>query len=166
MKLALIVAFDQNFGIGKDNDLMWHLPHDMAFFKETTKDQIVVMGRKNFESIPPKFRPLPHRENVIITRNKEFHTPSCLVFNDLQKAISHFQNDPRTLFIIGGGEIYSLAMKTLVLDTLYITKVHHVFDADTFFPSFDESQWKITTLFEQPIDEKHSHGFTVYRYTK
>lgn len=166
MKLALIVAFDQHRGIGKNNDLLWHLPRDMAFFKETTKDQIVIMGRRNYESIPPKFRPLPQRENVVISRNSSFKPNSCLVFNDLNQAIAHYHNDPRTVFIIGGGEIYALAMKTLKIETLYITKVNHVFDADTFFPAFDEDQWKISMLFEQPIDDKHPYGFTVYRYTK
>jgi len=72
MKLALIVAMDQNRGIGKDNDLMWHLPAEMRFFTETTKGQIVVMGRKNYDSIPLKYRPLPNRENVILSRNSNF----------------------------------------------------------------------------------------------
>jgi len=81
MKVSLIVAIDLEGGIGKNNDLMWHLPSDMKFFKETTKNQIVVMGRKNFDSIPEKYRPLPNRLNVILTRNKNFTADNCLVYH-------------------------------------------------------------------------------------
>ena len=92
MTIKLIVAMDNNRGIGKDNDLMWHLPSDMRFFKETTLNQIVIMGRKNFESIPEKFRPLPNRENVILTRQKDFTAENCLVFNSIRDVILHFQS--------------------------------------------------------------------------
>ena len=81
MRIAIIVAVDAKNGIGKNNDLMWHLPDDMKFFKEKTSENIVVMGRKNHESIPEKFRPLPNRENVVLTRNKKFKAEGCLVFN-------------------------------------------------------------------------------------
>ena len=80
MKVALIVAVDQQFGIGKNNDLMWHLPADMKFFKETTMGHIVVTGRKNYDSIPERFRPLPNRENAVLTRNTEYHAPGELFF--------------------------------------------------------------------------------------
>ena len=98
---------DANRGIGKNNDLMWHLPNDMKFFKEKTTDNIVVMGRKNYESIPEKYRPLPNRENVILTRNKDFKAEGCIVLHSFDELLQHYENEEdRTMFIIGGGEIY------------------------------------------------------------
>jgi len=158
---------DAKRGIGKNNDLMWHLPADMNFFKETTKNQIVVMGRRNYDSIPEKYRPLPNRLNVILTRNKEFQAENCLVFNSLKDCLTHFENEnERKVFIIGGGEIYKMALDANCLDEMFITDVDGVFDADTFFPKFDEIEWKVEVLSEQKIDEKHSHGFIIKKYTR
>ncbi len=158
---------DAKRGIGKNNDLMWHLPADMNFFKETTKNQIVVMGRRNYDSIPEKYRPLPNRLNVILTRNKEFQAENCLVFNSLKDCLTHFENEnERKVFIIGGGEIYKMALDVNCLDEMFITDVDGVFDADTFFPEFDEIEWKVEVLSEQKIDEKHSHGFIIKKYTR
>ena len=123
MKVALIVAMDLERGIGKNNDLMWHLPADMKFFKETTSNQIVVMGRKNFDSIPSKFRPLPNRENVVLTRNKKYTSEGVIVFNEFDELMNSYtdEND-KTVFIIGGGEIYKLALEAAILDEMYITQ--------------------------------------------
>jgi dihydrofolate reductase len=166
MKISLIVAVDSEGGIGKNNQLLWHLPNDMKFFKETTLHHIVLMGRKNFESIPEKFRPLPNRLNCILTKNPLFHADNCLVFNDLQTCLAQFQDDTRTLFIIGGGEIYRLAMDQLDITEMFITKVHHAFDADTHFPSFVEENWHREKLHRQVPDDRHAYGFTVYRYSR
>lgn len=167
MQVSLIVAMDSNRGIGKNNDLMWHLPADMNFFKETTKNQIVVMGRKNYDSIPEKYRPLPNRLNVILTRNKDFKAENCLVFNSLNDCLDHFKDEKeRKVFIIGGGEIYKIALDSNCLNEMYITFVNGVFDADTFFPKFDESEWKKQVLNEQSIDEKHKYGFVIKKFTK
>ncbi|MGB1517746.1 MAG: dihydrofolate reductase [Crocinitomicaceae bacterium] len=104
MKVSLIVAVDAESGIGKDNDLMWHLPKDMKFFKDKTSGQIVVMGRKNYESIPKRFRPLPKRENVVLTKNKDFEAEGCKVFHSLNECLIAYENEEeRTVFIIGGG---------------------------------------------------------------
>ena len=158
---------DAKRGIGKNNDLMWHLPADMNFFKETTKNQIVVMGRRNYDSIPEKYRPLPNRLNVILTRNKDFQAENCLVFNSLKDCLTHFENEnERKVFIIGGGEIYKMALDANCLDEMFITDVDGVFDADTFFPEFDEIEWKVEVLSEQKIDETHSHGFIIKKYTR
>jgi dihydrofolate reductase len=146
---------------------MWHLPADMNFFKETTKNQIVVMGRRNYDSIPEKYRPLPNRLNVILSRNIEFQAENCLVFNSLKDCLTHFENEnERKVFIIGGGEIYKMALDANCLDEMFITDVDGVFDADTFFPEFDEIEWKVEVLSEQKIDEKHSHGFIIKKYTR
>lgn len=164
IKISLIVAMDAERGIGRNNDLMWNLPVDMQFFKSTTQGHIVVMGRKNFDSIPEKYRPLPQRLNCILSRSIDFNAPDCHVFQNLFGCVNQFKDDSRTLFIIGGGEIYRLAMKELSIDEMFITKIDGVFGADTFFPTFDESVWNIETLKTQNKDEKHSHGFTIYRY--
>jgi dihydrofolate reductase len=167
MKTALIVAMDSERGIGKNNDLMWHLPKDMQFFKDTTQGQIVVMGRKNYDSIPEKYRPLPNRLNVILTRNKEFKAPNCLVFHSLTACFAHFKDETeRTVFIIGGGEIYRMALESAELDELYITQVHHTYDAETYFPVFNEAKWNCQIVFEQEKDERHEAAFTVKKYTK
>lgn len=165
-KLSLIVAMDEERGIGKNNDLMWNLPNDMKFFKEMTNGQIVVMGRKNYDSIPERFRPLPNRENCVITRNITFEAPGCKVFHTLKDCIDAYKEDERTLFIIGGGEIYRLAMETLPLDELYITAIDHTFGADTFLCNFDETSWKKTSIQTQIPDERHAFGFAVYKYFK
>jgi dihydrofolate reductase len=167
MKVSLIVAMDSNRGIGKNNDLMWHLPADMNFFKETTKNQIVVMGRKNYDSIPEKYRPLPNRLNVILTRNKDFKADNCLVFNTFDDCLTHFEQEKeRKVFIIGGGEIYKMALDSNFLNEMFITYVDGVFDADTFFPEFDEQAWKSALIGAQEIDEKHAFSFKIYQYLR
>jgi dihydrofolate reductase len=167
MNVSLIVAMDSKRGIGKNNDLMWHLPADMNFFKETTRNQIVVMGRKNYDSIPEKYRPLPNRLNVILTRNKGFKAENCLVFNSLNECLDHFKDEKeRKVFIIGGGEIYKMALDSNVLNEMYITYVDGFFDADTFFPEFDENKWKNQIISEQSIDEKHKYGFVIKKFTR
>jgi dihydrofolate reductase len=167
MNVSLIVAMDAKRGIGKNNDLMWHLPADMNFFKETTKNQIVVMGRKNYDSIPEKFRPLPNRLNVVLTRSKEFKADNCLVFNSLSDCLGFFENEKeRKIFIIGGGEIYKMILDAKCLNEMFITYIDGVFDADTFFPYFIENEWISDVIAEQPIDEKHSNAFKIIHYQR
>ena len=167
MKVSLIVAMDLDRGIGRDNDLMWHLPNDMKFFKDTTRDHVVVMGRKNYDSIPEKFRPLPHRENVILTRNTSFEAPNCVVFNSLESFLEHYKSETeRTVFIIGGGEIYRLALEAGVVEEMYLTHINKRYNADTFFPEFNLKDWKVETIMEQPVDDKHEASFSVLRYSK
>ncbi len=167
MKIALIVAMDSDRGIGKNNDLMWHLPKDMKFFKDTTQGQIVVMGRKNYDSIPEKYRPLPNRLNVVLTRNENFDAPNCLVFHSLEECLTHFKEESeRIVFIIGGGEIYRMALDSGILDEMYITQVDERYDAETFFPSFEEDKWDREILFDQEKDTQHEAAFTVKKYTR
>lgn len=164
MKVSLIVATDLNWGIGKNNDLMWHLPADMQFFKKTTTNHIVVMGRKNYESIPEKFRPLPNRLNVVLSRNTAFTAENCLVFHNLQACLDYFKNEAeRTVFIIGGGQIYKEALDANVVDEMFITTVNHTFDADTFFPEFDENNWDTEVVERFTADEKNQFDFVINR---
>ncbi|OFZ62532.1 MAG: dihydrofolate reductase [Bacteroidetes bacterium RIFCSPHIGHO2_02_FULL_44_7] len=167
MKVALIVAMDRERGIGRDNDLMWHLPDDMQFFKDTTKGQIVVMGRRNYDSIPEKYRPLPGRENVVLTRNADYLAEGCAVFTSLDACLSAYaEENERRVFIIGGGEIYRLALEANAVDEMYITHINHVYGADTFFPHFQLEDWTVETIQSHPADERHNAAFTILKYTK
>lgn len=158
---------DNERGIGKNNDLMWHLPADMKFFRETTTGHIVVMGRKNWDSIPEKFRPLPNRENVVLTRNTDYLASGARVFHSLQDCLSYFSGeDQKDVFIIGGGEIYRQALDQRCIDEMYITHVDAVYGADTFFPEFDEDKWTVRELLNWEKDEKNEAGFVVKHYVK
>ena len=159
MKVSLIVAVSENGVIGKDNDLIWHLPNDMLFFKETTTGHHVIMGRKNFESIPHKFRPLPNRTNIVITRRSDYKAEGCIVVNSLEEALKVAKcNGENEAFIIGGGQIYKLAIDAGVVDKIYLTKIHHSFDGDTFFPELS-SDWIKTNKIENKTDEKHRYSY-------
>lgn len=167
MKAIIIVAMDKNRGIGKDNNLMWHLPADMKFFKESTVGQIVVMGRKNFESIPEKFRPLPGRENAILSRNQNFIAEGCQVFNSLEECVEHYRDEEeRIVYIIGGGQIYDEALRLNIVSEMLITHVDGIYDADIFFSEFDSDEWEQEVLFSQEIDDKHKVEFEIKRYLK
>jgi dihydrofolate reductase len=166
MQIQLIVAMDRERGIGKNNDLMWHLAADMRFFKETTSGHIVVMGRKNWDSIPLKYRPLSNRENVVLTRNTDFQAEDAYVFHSLEDSISHYDGDDRKFFIIGGGEIYRHALELGCVDEMYITHVDAVYGADTFFPEFNNEEWTMHELFHFEKDEKNEASFTVKHYIR
>ena len=135
MIVSLIVAASENGVIGKDNDLIWYLPKDMKFFKDTTLGHHVIMGRKNFESIPHKYSPLPNRTNVVITRQTDYADERCVVVNSVEAALQIAkENGDIEPFIIGGGQIYKLALKANLVDKIYLTKIHHSYEGDTFFP--------------------------------
>lgn len=159
MKVSLIVAASENGVIGKDNDLIWHLPKDMRFFKNTTMGHHVIMGRKNFESIPHKFRPLPNRTNVVITRQTIYKADGCMVVNSVDDALQIAKhNGEEEAFIIGGGQIYKLALEANLVDKVYLTKVHHSFEGDTFFPELNKD-WKEISRIQNQADEKHLYSF-------
>ena len=167
MKVSLIVAMDLDRGIGKNNDLMWHLPADMKFFRETTTGHVVVMGRKNYESIPEKYRPLPGRENAVLSRSADFQAPGCLVFHSLEKCLEHYRDEKeRTIFIIGGGQIYKEAWESGQVTELFVTIVNDRFNADTFFVDVNIDDWQSEKVFSHPADEQHAASFEVHRYVK
>jgi dihydrofolate reductase len=166
MGVKLIVAMDKERGIGKNNDLMWHLPADMKFFKETTSGHIVLMGRKNWDSIPDRFRPLPGRENAVLTRNENFTAEGAKVFNSIESCLEHYKNDERTFFVIGGGEIYRMTLDLNCVDEMYITHVDAEYGADTFFPKFNEDNWTIREIMSWPKDEKNEAAFVVKHYIR
>jgi len=165
MSVIIIAAIAENRGIGLDNDLPWSLPDDMKFFKSTTSGKSVIMGRKNFESIPNKFRPLPNRENIIVTRKDDYHAEGCTVVNSIEEGIEK-ANREGDIFIIGGGQIYADALEKNLVDEMLLTEVQAEIKADVFFPEFDKSEWHSTELIRHRKDEKHNFPFIVKRYTK
>lgn len=155
MKISLVVAASDNHAIGKDNQLLWHLPKDMRFFKNTTWALPILMGRKTFESLGNKV--LPGRMNIIITRqaNKEYE--GAKVVTSLEQAIELAkQNDYKELMVIGGGEIYQMAIP--LADTIYLTRVHTSIDGDTYFPALG-AEWMLESSEPQLADEKHAFDF-------
>ena len=158
--VTMIAAAAENNAIGKDNDLLWHLPHDFKRFKTLTTGHPIIMGRKTFESFP---KTLPNRTHIIITRDQTYRTefPDCIVVHSLEEALATLGEDEES-FIIGGGDIYSLAMP--YADVIELTRVHRSFEADAFFPDIDEKDWELVREEIHPKDEKHSYDFTYLTY--
>ena len=160
MRVSLIVAVSENGVIGNDNDLIWHLPKDMKFFKDTTQGHHVIMGRKNFESIPHKFRPLPNRTNVIVTRQSGYVAENCVVVNSVEESIEVAKKNGDTEpFVIGGGQIYKVALENNLIDRIYLTRIHHTFEGDTFFPNLSED-WKVIATEDCKADEKNKYDYS------
>lgn len=166
MIISLIVAIAKNNAIGKDNDLLWHLPADMQFFKDTTTGHHIITGRKNYMSIPEKYRPLPNRENLVVTRDKTLQLEGCKVFNSISSAIDYAQScQQEEVFIIGGGEIYKQSIE--LVDKMYITHVDVTYpDADTFFPDIDFTEWTLVEERHHRSDEKNKFSMTFSVYKK
>lgn len=159
--ITLIAAAGENNELGKDNDLLWHLPDDFKRFKTLTSGHYIIMGRKTFESFP---KPLPNRTHIIITRNKKYSVPEgCFVVDSIENAIAVCPKN-ETIFIIGGGEIYKQSIN--IADSVELTRVHNNFDADTFFPEIDLKVWKLILSEFHDKDEKHSNSFTFETYIK
>lgn len=158
--ISIIVAIDEQNAIGKDNQLLCHLPNDLKYFKSTTQGHTVIMGRKTFESLPNGA--LPNRRNIILSRNKDIHFDKCEVVSSLENAIS-LCKDENEVFIIGGASVYKEAIEKA--DKLYITSIHHQFEgADSFFPPIDITIWNEVSRTENSIDEKnkYAHDFIIY----
>lgn len=158
--ITLIAAVAENNALGKDNQLLWHLPDDFKRFKNITSGHYIVMGRKTFESFP---KPLPNRTHVIITRQNDYAPEGCLIANSLREAIALCPKEEE-VFIIGGGEIYKQSIA--LADKLDITRVHHSFEADTFFPEIESSDWLLAETEFHAKDEKHAYDFTFQTYLR
>ena len=156
----MIAAIAENNALGKDNDLLWHLPDDFKRFKQITSGHYIIMGRKTFESFP---KPLPNRTHVIITRQKNYNREGCIVVDSIEKAIEACPKG-EDIFIIGGGEIYTLGMD--FADSLEITRVHESFEADAFFTEIDRNKWNLISEEYHPADEKHKYDFSYQTFTK
>lgn len=165
MIVSLIAAVAANGVIGKNNDLPWKLPDDMRFFMETTKGHYVIMGRKNYDSLQDKFKPLPNRTNIVVTRQKNLNAPGCIVVNDVTKAIDTAKDgDEKEAFVIGGAEIYKLTLSSA--HKLYLTEIQAAVEGDTYFPSFDKNDWKETYRKHHPSDERHKFAFDFVIYDR
>ena len=158
--ISLIVAISENNAIGKNNNLLFHIKEDLAFFKKTTLNKHILMGRKTFESLPGV---LPSRKHLVITRDKNYSVDNenVEVHNNLLDVINKYKESEEELFIIGGGEIYKQALDSKLVDKLYITKVNKtVDDADVFFPQISENEYSLEKI--TPLTEECS----VYTYQK
>ena len=160
MNLTLIAAMAKGRVIGKDNDLIWHLPDDLKHFKNLTKGHHILMGRKTYESMG---RPLPGRTNIVITRQKNYKAPGCILVNTLEEAIQKAEGDSQP-YVIGGGEIYKQALN--YAQTMELTEVDGEFEGDTYFPEFDETEWVEEQRTHHPADDKHKYAFDFIRYRK
>lgn len=165
MTISLIAALTENRVIGKNNDLPWHLPDDMKYFMQTTKGHPVIMGRKNYDSIPEKFRPLPNRTNIVVTRQRDFIADGCIVVHSLEEALDEATNIiTDEIFIIGGAEIYRQGMPKA--NKLYLTEILATLDGDTYFPEIDTHAWKEVSRLHHPADDRHRYPFDFVIYEK
>lgn len=159
--ITLIAAAAQNNALGKDNQLLWHLPDDFKHFKTMTTGHHIIMGRKTFESFP---KPLPNRTHVIITRSLDYNAPEgCIVVNSLQNAIAVCPKE-EDIYVIGGGEIYHQSIE--MANCIELTRVHERFEADTFFPEIDSKTWELVKSTTHEADEKHLYAFTFETYLR
>lgn len=159
--ISLIWAMDDNRVIGKNNQLPWHLPEDLKFFKKTTIGHPIAMGRKTHDSIG---RSLPGRENIIITRNKDYSSDGCTVLSSVEELIQYSKDQNKEIFVIGGAEIFKAVFP--FADRLYITKIYHTFEGDTYFPEIDMDQWNLE--FNEPgiKDEKNPYDYEFFIYDR
>lgn len=162
--MNLIVAVDKNWAIGKDNRMMWSIPADMKFFRDMTRGNVVIMGRKTLESFP-QGQPLKNRVNIVITRKKDDKVKGVLVAGSVEEAVKMAGEEAEKcggeIFVIGGESIYRAMLR--YCDTAYITKIGHAYDADTYFPDLDaDEDWEMTKISEEQTCFDLEYYFTVY----
>ncbi|GAB7054360.1 dihydrofolate reductase [Paenibacillus sp. YK5] len=165
MTISLIFAMDEARGIGIDNKLPWRLPADLAFFKKTTLGHTILMGRKTYDSIG---KPLPGRRNVILTRDPEFKAEGCEIVHSAKEAVKPYgrggDKASEELFVIGGAELFGLLLPHA--DRMYITEIAHRFEADTFFPEIDRTQWRVVSREKGIRDEKNPYDYEFVLYER
>ena len=160
--IAMVVAASTNNAIGKNNNLLWHLPNDLKFFKNITWGFPVIMGRKTFEIL---MKPLPGRISIVVTRQPNWKAEGAITATDLKDAVKKGEaTNAKQLYIIGGGEIYKQSME--IADTIYITRVHAVLEGDAFFPVIDESKWELASNEDFPADDKHAFAYSFQVWKK
>ena len=158
--ISCIVAIDAAGAIGYQNQLPWHMPADLKHFKEITYGKPIVMGRKTYESIG---KPLPHRENIIITRDKDFTALGCHVYSSIDSALADYAHSPE-IMIIGGATIFAELLPKA--DRLYLTEIDHHFTADTFLPRINYEQWRVIQKTSHTADEKNPYNYTFLTFEK
>ena len=157
MHRSLVVAMSRNRAIGRDNQLPWRLPADLAFFKRVTMGHPVIMGRRTYESIG---KPLPGRLNIVVSGNRDFRAPGCTVVGSMEEALRAAAG-AEEVSIIGGSSIFAAALPHA--DTIYLTEVDADVEGDVFFPPFDRSQWRETELERHAPDERHAYPFRILK---
>jgi dihydrofolate reductase len=156
MTISLVVAASENNVIGKDNRLLWHLPNDMKFFKNTTWGMPVIMGRKTFESLG---KPLAGRMNIIMTRDKDWTAQGTRATSNMEEAMqAAAETDAKEVFVIGGGEIFKQVLPQA--NRVYLTRVHTNIEGDTFFPELPQKEWQLLTQLDFAADVKHKYGYS------
>jgi dihydrofolate reductase len=159
--ISFIVAMDENRVIGKDNQLPWHLPEDLKFFKRTTMGHPIAMGRKTHESIG---RALPGRENIVITRQLDYKGKDVTIFYSIEEFVEYCRNQDDEIFVIGGAEIFKETFE--YVDRLYITHIEEEFEGDTYFPEFNEHQWELVSTEKGIKDEKNPYKYEYRIYDR
>ena len=155
MRISLIVAASTNHAIGKDNQLLWHLPNDMKFFKNTTWGMPVIMGRKTYESLG---KPLVGRTNIVISRNEAWQAEGSKRAGSLEEALLLAADaDAKEAYVIGGGEIYQQAFSKV--HRIYMTRVHTQIDGDTYFPAIEPDTWELLSQLDFQQDAKHPYEY-------
>ncbi|MCB0771818.1 MAG: dihydrofolate reductase [Flavobacteriales bacterium] len=161
MIISAIAAVAENGVIGKEGGLPWSLPDDMKFFQRTTLNHPVISGRKSYESIPPQFRPLRDRLNIVVTRDKNYVAPGAVVCHSLADALEKAKaEETKEIFIIGGAQLYTEAIEAGIVNRLYITTVHAKPEGDAFFPTIGK-EWKEVWSEKHKADDRHKHSFTL-----
>ena len=158
--IILIAAAAQNNALGKNNELVWHLPKDFKRFKALTTGHHIIMGRKTFESFP---KPLPNRTHIVISRQDNYCPEGCIVVGSMEKAVEIASKD-KNVFIIGGGEIYRIGIH--IADKIELTRVFGNFDADVFFPEIDPNQWELQEEEFHSKDENHQYDFSYQTFVR
>lgn len=155
--LAFVVAMDENRVIGRDNDLPWRLPDDMSWFRRQTIGKPCIMGRKTYDSLPDRFRPLPGRLNIVLTRNRRYEAPGAVVVHSVEAALQT-AGDAEEIIIVGGADLFRRLLP--VAGRLYLTQIHGIVKGDVYFPEFDTAEWRVVYRQEHPADERHAYPFT------
>jgi dihydrofolate reductase len=161
-KISLIAAVAQNGIIGRENDLPWHLPDDSAYFKRKTSHHPIIMGRKSLDGLG---KPLPNRTNIVLTRNRDFTAEGVTVVHTLDDALNEAKAiNQKEIFVIGGAEIYTMALS--VATTLYLTEIQQAYEGDAYFPDFNKNEWQETSRQPHPADERHAVPFDFVEYER
>ena len=160
MIVSLVAAAAENNVIGKNNTLPWCMPADMKFFKNLTMGHTVVMGRKTYESMG---KPLPGRKNIIITRNKDYKAEGCVVLSSFSDVLEHCKAESE-IYVIGGAEIFHQQMNSA--DKIYLTRIHHSFEGDAYFPDIDMNEWAEAKRTDFSADEKNHYNYSFIEFSR
>jgi dihydrofolate reductase len=155
--IAMVVAMDQNRLVGVDNGLPWRLPDDMQWFVQQTMGKPVIMGRKTYESIPAKFRPLKGRHNIVLTREQSYDAPGATIVHSVEDALLA-AGDAEEIIIGGGANLYAQLLPQT--NRIYLTLIEATLDGDAYFPEIEQSAWHETFRQHHPADEQHNFAFT------